>query len=102
MKTFEIKGFWGFVLFAIVAIVAVSLAVAVPITMTWVSWNALVFELFQGPEIAFWQAALLTTIIAVSLKIIFQPQISFQVKRVKSPEDLNKNLYLNKPDSTNE
>ncbi len=88
MKTFEVKGFWGFLLFSIVSILLVSAVVTLPISFTWVAWNAIVGEAFNGPLIEFWQAIILTAAIGVAFKIIFQPQISIQVKRVKSPDEL--------------
>jgi hypothetical protein len=92
MRTFEIKGFWGFILFGLMSLVALILALTLPISFVWVAWNAFVGELFHGPMIAFWQAAILTAILAIAFKIVFQPQISFQIKRVKSPDDLDKHL----------
>lgn len=96
MKTFEIKGFWGFVVFGLMSLLMLSVAVTLPVSFVWVAWNAFVGEIFHGPMLTFWEAALLTAIIAVSLKIIFQPQISFQIKRIKGPDDVNK---FNKQDS---
>lgn len=92
MRTFEIKGFWGFVLFAVTSLIVISLLVLLPVSFFWVSWNAIVGEVFHGPMISFWQAILLTAIFAVAFKIVFQPQISFQIKRVKSPDDLDAQL----------
>lgn len=101
MKTFEIKGFWGFLFFTVVSLVLLAVAIALPISFVWVCWNAVVGEICSGPMIEFWQAAILTAAIGVALYILFQPQISFQVKRVKSPEDLEKHLHnLKKPDSS--
>lgn len=103
MKTIEIKGFWGFVGFAVMSLLFFVAIMGIPVSVTWVIWNALVGEVFHGPMIAFWQAAILTTIFAVAFKIIFQPQISFQVKRVKNPEDLDKHLHrLKEQDSPKE
>lgn len=92
MKTFEIKGFWGFVFFAVISLLILTAVVTVPISFVWVSWNAIVGEVFKGPMIAFWQAAILTAILAISFHIVFQPQVSFQVKRVKTPDDLEKHI----------
>lgn len=92
MKTFEIKGFWGFVFFTIVGITLLLLIISIPVTFVWVGWNAIVGEVFHGPMIEFWQAAILTAAIAVTCKIIFQPQISVQFKRVKSQEEIEKQL----------
>lgn len=92
MKTFEIKGFWGFIIFTVVSLVVLSLAVTIPISISWVTWNAIIGEVLHGPMIEFWQAAILTAAIAVACQIVFQPQISVNVKRVKSPDELDKHL----------
>lgn len=92
MRTFEIKGFWGFVLFTIVSLFLISIAVAIPVSVTWVTWNALVGEVMKGPMIEFWQAAILTAAFGVLFKIVFQPKICLNIKRVKSAEDLEKQL----------
>ncbi len=103
MRTFEIKGFWGFITFTIFGLLALTVAISLPVSVIWVIWNAIIGEIFHGPMIAFWQAGLLTAIFAIILKIMFQPQISFQVKRVKTSEELDKNIYkLKKPDSGKE
>ena len=87
MKTIEVKGFWGFLFFSLAGLLALAVVVSVPISVVWVSWNAFVGEVFQGPMISFWQASILTAIIAVTCQIVFQPQISFQVKRIKTPDE---------------
>src|SRR5689334_22074198 len=99
MKMVEIKGFWGFISFACMGLLMLGVAVVLPVSFIWVAWNAFVGEMFHGPMIAFWQAMILTASIAVSLIIIFQRQVSFQIKRVKSPEELEKYLGPNRQDS---
>ncbi len=99
MKTFEVKGFWGFTGFIFMASMAVLVGASVPISVTWITWNALVSDIFSGPTIAFWQAALLTAAFAVAFKIVFQPEIAIHIKRVKSAEELENVLHtLHKPD----
>jgi len=88
MKAIEIRGFFGLLLFIAMAIVTVILAITIPSTVTWVTWNAIIGELFRGPMIHFWQAIILTAILGIAVKLIFQPQINFQFKRVSSPEEL--------------
>jgi hypothetical protein len=88
MKAVEIRGFFGMVLFIAMALGTLILAITIPSTVTWVTWNAIIGELFRGPMIHFWQAIILTTIIGIVVKLIFQPQINFQFKRVTSAEEL--------------
>lgn len=103
MRTFEIKGFWGFILFAVMGVAALAVVLGLPISFIWIAWNAIVGDVFHGPLIAFWQAIILTAIFAVAFRIIFQPQISFQFKRVKSPDELDKHLHpLKEQDSPKE
>jgi hypothetical protein len=90
MKVFEIKGFKGFVLFLLTSVVMLSLMIFLPVSFCWVTWNAVVGEIFHGPMISFWQAILLTAIVGLALYIVFQPEISFQFKRVESSDELDK------------
>src|SRR5689334_20116171 len=100
MKTFEIKGFWGFLFFAFMSIVILFITATLPVAFTWVAWNAFVGELFHGPLIDLWQAVILAAILGISLMLLFQPKVSFQIKRVQSPEELEKHLqHLREKDS---
>ncbi len=92
MRTYEIKGFWGFILFTLVSLSLLTVIIVVPVGATWITWNAIVGDVCHGPIIAFWQAALLTASMAIAFKIIFQPQISFQIKKVKSVDPTDKKL----------
>ena len=84
MRTVEIKGFRGLLAFVAIALLVGSMAVAIPVSVVWVTWNAMIGELLHGPMLAFWQAIVLTAILAITYKLLFQPQISLQVKRVKN------------------
>lgn len=92
MKTYEIKGFWGFLFFTLVSGALLLLVIAIPVSFTWVAWNAIVGEVFHGPMIEFWQAIILTAAIAVAFQILLKPRLFIQVKRVKSPDELQKQL----------
>jgi hypothetical protein len=83
----EIKGFWGMVVFLGMGLLALALVVTLPVGVIWITWNALVSEVAGGPMIAFWQAAILTVALGVALRIVFQPTLAIQVKRVQNSQE---------------
>lgn len=97
MKSFEVKGFWSLVVLVVLALIALAVAITFPVSFVWVLWNALVGEMFHSPMISFWQAGILTLALAVAFKIVFQPEIGFEVKAFRSKEEAEKALSKELP-----
>lgn len=87
MQIYQIKGFKGALTFALAAIGVAILSVLLPSFLAQVFWNAIVFEGFNGPEIGLIQGALLWCISLILFKLIANPQVSFQFKKMNDPND---------------
>ena len=92
MQVFQIKGFSGLMMFILAVISVMILLILLPATFTMVFWNAVVFEGLAGPQIGLFQGMLLWIAIVLLLKLIINPQISFQFKHVSDPADIDKHL----------
>ncbi|MGE0200715.1 MAG: hypothetical protein AB7P76_07090 [Candidatus Melainabacteria bacterium] len=90
MHVFQFKGFSGLMMFMLAVFSTLVVAFVLPTAFTTVTWNAIVFEGFGGPEIAFSQGFILWMAILVLLKIIFKPQ--FQFRRVNDPAEFEQTL----------
>jgi hypothetical protein len=90
MRVFYIKGFSGLMMFLLAAIGLLALVVALPTSFMMVLWNALIFEGLGGPEIDMGQALILWGAVMVLIKLIANPQISFQFRRATNAGELER------------
>jgi hypothetical protein len=82
MRIVHIRGLSGLVVMVAFGLLAVLAALLLPAAFVLVLWNAFVFEGMGGPEIALGQAVLLWSAVLALLNLIFQPQFSFEFKRI--------------------
>ncbi len=87
MQVFQIKGLSGLIVFILAMLGLLALFIALPSAFLMVFWNAVVFEGFEGPQIGLFQGMLLWAAVLISLKLVMNPQISFQFKKVSDPND---------------
>lgn len=92
MQVFEVKGFTGFVKLVAAIVGVLFVFIALPSLFLMVAWNAIVFEGFQGPLIDWYQGVLLWLIMAVAFKVIFNPEIHLEFKKIDDPKNLDKDL----------
>ncbi len=88
MKIYEIKGLSGLFTFLVGLIATLAIVVALPSAFLMVLWNAVAFEGFGGPEIALHQGLLLWLMALLTFKIIFKPEIVFELKSMDDGDDL--------------
>jgi hypothetical protein len=88
MKAFHIKHWRDAVMVSAFLLLSLSLILGVPTLITWVSWNALVGDVMNGPYIVFWQAVILTLAFYVLLYLVLRPEIHFELTQV---DDSNNN-----------
>lgn len=81
MHVFHIRGFSSLVILLLAIVAAVAILVALPASFMMVLWNALVYEGLKGPEINILQGFLLWGAVAVTLKVIFKPEIKIQIQQ---------------------
>lgn len=79
MHVFQIRGFSSILVLLLAVLALVALLVALPAGFLMVLWNALVYEGLKGPEINFYQGALLWGAFAALIKLVFKPEIKFQI-----------------------
>ncbi len=87
MQIYQIKGFKGLLAFILAVVGVAILSVLLPSFIAQVFWNAIVFEGLGGPEIGLLQGALLWSASLILFKLVANPQISFQFKKMKDPND---------------
>ena len=87
MSAFEVKNFRDLLMLLGLVLFVLAVAIGLPTAFTWITWNALVGDLFQGPYIAFVEAIPLALFGYVVLLLISRPEIKFEVHQTKSPED---------------
>ena len=87
MQVFQIKGLTGLIVFILAVLGLLALFIALPSAFLMVFWNAVVFEGFEGPQIGLLQGMLLWAAALISLKLVMNPQVSFQFKKVSDPND---------------
>lgn len=85
-KVIQLNGLSGLLLLGVVIAGLVCGFVLFPIWMIAVGWNAVIAQSFNGPDINYIQAALLWSIIAISLLMGLKNSVSF---RVQKENDLN-------------
>ena len=85
MKVYEIKGLSGLLAFLGSVLLTLALVLLLPSAFMMVLWNAMIFELFSGPEIGLAQGLLLWLASAIVFKLIFNPQIEFEFKKMDRP-----------------
>lgn len=85
MKVFEIKGIAGLLVFLGSVLLTLALVLIIPAAFMMVLWNAMVFELLGGPEIGLLQGMLLWVATAIVFKLVFNPQIEFEFKKMDHP-----------------
>ena len=91
MQVYEIKGFTGLLSFILAVLALVVLLVIVPAFVMQVFWNAIVFEGLGGPAMSLLQGGLLWAECLILFKLVANPQISFQFKKVNdTPPDADK------------
>ena len=81
MHVFHIRGFSSLVILLLAIITAIAVLVALPASFLMVLWNALVYEGLKGPEINIYQGLLLWGAVAITLKVIFKPEIKIQIQQ---------------------
>ncbi len=92
MQLFQIKGFRGLAMFLLSMAALLCVFVLLPASFMMVLWNAVVLEGFHGPSIGMVQGALLWAATLIVLKLVLNPQISFEFKKVSNPKDIDKHL----------
>jgi len=79
MHVFHIRGFSSILVLLLAVLAIVALLIALPASFLMVLWNAVIYEGFKGPEISFYQGALLWGAMAALIKLVFKPEIKFQI-----------------------
>ncbi len=92
MQIYQVKGFKGALAFGLAVVGVAILSVLLPSFLAQVFWNAIVFEGFSGPEIGLLQGALLWAAVLILFKLIANPQISFQFKKMNDHNDSDHHL----------
>jgi hypothetical protein len=92
MQVFQIKGLSGLLMFILAVAGLLALFLLLPGAFMMVFWNAVVFEGFYGPEIGLIQGLLLWGVALLFIKLVMNPQISFQFRKVSDPKDIDKHL----------
>lgn len=87
MQVFQIKGLSGLIVFILAVLGLLALLMLLPSAFLMVFWNAVVFEGFEGPQIGLFQGMLLWVATLILIKLVMNPQISFQFKKVSDPDD---------------
>ena len=90
MHVFQIKGFQGLLMFMLALAAAALILFVIPTGFMMVLWNAVVFEGLRGPEIGFTQGLLLWLMVMITIKLVFKPEIEFQMTNVSDPSELEK------------
>jgi len=92
MQVYEVKGIAGLAKLGLAIAGLVGILFVLPSLFMMVLWNAVVFEGLNGPLIGFFQSVLLWLMFCVAFKLVFQPEIHLEFKKVTDPKDLDKNL----------
>lgn len=87
MHVFHIRGFSSILILLLGILAMLGVLLALPATFCMVLWNALIFEGLKGPEIDLYQGFLLWGVAVVLIKLIFKPQIQFQIQSVGTRKD---------------
>jgi len=87
MHVFHIRGFSSWMMLLGGVVLALALLLALPASFMMVLWNATIFESFKvGPQIDIFQGLMLWGIVAILMKLLLQPEIKFEIQRVKMPQ----------------
>ena len=87
MNAFEIKNWQQLVVLVFMTVLLLLTLIGLPNLMTWISWNALVGDLFNGPYISFVQALPLTLSFFGFLYLSVRPQIQLEIHKANSSEE---------------
>lgn len=78
MRVFHFRGLSGLLLLLGLTLFCIACVTLLPSLFVMALWNAVVFELFQGPEIGFFQGSLLWLITALLLMVTVRPDLQLQ------------------------
>jgi hypothetical protein len=81
MHVFQVKGLSGMLMLVLALLTGIFLFLALPSAFMMVLWNALIYEVFRGSEINLYQGFLLWGMMLLTLKLIFSPELKFQLMR---------------------
>lgn len=78
MHVFQFQGLTGLLLLLGLVLVVVFTVTVLPTLVMTALWNAVVFDLFSGPEIGLWQGAILWAVVALALYAWIQPEFALK------------------------
>jgi hypothetical protein len=91
MHIFQLKGFKSYLAFLTAVLLLVASVLALPAFLMQITWNAIILETFNGPEISLIQGFLLWGIMLILFKLLFNPEINFEFKAL-SPSQFDQKM----------
>lgn len=90
MNAFEVKNWQELLLLIVMTLVTLAVLIGLPNALTWVTWNAILGDVFKGPYIDFIQALPLTLAFFIVCGLILKPELKLEIHQSKSPEEMEK------------